>query len=60
MRHAFLADMGGIHVQTINSEESIPINAEQLYHLVKTAYVDWPICSENSIDDKNKRDGLAR
>ena len=60
MRHAFFADMGGFHIQTLDSGTTLAVNAEQLFYLVKEGHINWPICSKSFIDDKNKRDGLAR
>ena len=58
-KHAFFADMGGYHLAT-DDFQSFPINAEQLFHLIEKGFVDYPSETERDIDDRNKRDGLAR
>ena len=60
MRHAFFADMGGFLIKPVDSGSSLPVNAEQLLHLIQQGHVTYPVCTKGFIDDKNKRDGLAR
>lgn len=59
MKHSFLADMGGIHLQVANIN-SFPINAKQLHFLVTNNYIPYPEITTTEINDKNKSDGLAR
>jgi hypothetical protein len=59
IRHVFFADMGGFKLQTPDFP-LIPIDARQLYYLVKKGYLEYPLMSKESIDDRNKADGLAR
>ena len=60
MRQAFFADMGGYLLRAVDYEDPFPIHAEQLYFLVSEGYFGCPTIDEADIDDKNKRDGLAR
>lgn len=60
MRQAFFADMGGYLLQVPDLQDPFPIHAEQLYFLVSEGYVKVPSINEADINDKNKRDGLAR
>ncbi|KAF2476621.1 uncharacterized protein BDR25DRAFT_252761 [Lindgomyces ingoldianus] len=65
MKHAFFADMGGIHLQLPNAQldepKSFPINAKQLHFLVTNRYIPFPgNITLDTIRDKNKSDGLAR
>ncbi|KAJ5383003.1 hypothetical protein N7517_000914 [Penicillium concentricum] len=39
---------------------SFPLDAKQLYILVKEGYVEYPILEEEEIKDKSKADGLSR
>ncbi|KAF2691052.1 hypothetical protein K458DRAFT_438759 [Lentithecium fluviatile CBS 122367] len=59
MKHAFFADMGGIHLQ-FQDVRSFPVNAKQLHFLVASGYISYPKITTNDINDKNKADGLAR
>ncbi|KAF2245148.1 hypothetical protein BU26DRAFT_533233 [Trematosphaeria pertusa] len=59
MKHAFFADMGGIHLQFPNTK-SFPVNGKQLHFLVTNGYIVYPRISAEDIDDKNKANGLAR
>jgi hypothetical protein len=52
--------MGGFVLQASDLSRPIPLDAEQLFYLVKRKHVDYPTLSEEGIDDKNKVDGLAR
>ena len=60
MRQAFFADMGGYLLQLPDYKDPFPIHAEQLYYLVSEGYIEVPPIDKADIDDKNKRDGLAR
>ncbi|KAF1956465.1 hypothetical protein CC80DRAFT_471860 [Byssothecium circinans] len=59
MKHAFFADMGGIHLRFPDAP-SFPVNAKQLHFLVTHGYIAYPNISTSEINDRNKADGLAR
>lgn len=59
IKHAFLADMGGIHLQ-VPDVKSFPINGKQLHFLVTNNYIAYPKITTTEINDKNKSDGLSR
>ncbi|KAI4146563.1 MAG: hypothetical protein L6R39_003414 [Caloplaca ligustica] len=59
MEMAFFADMGGFRLRTRN-QDSFPLDAQQLYHLVEQGYVTQPLFRPQLIDDKNKVDVLLR
>ncbi|KAL8809053.1 MAG: hypothetical protein Q9200_003768 [Gallowayella weberi] len=59
MQMAYFADMGGFRLRTKNGDE-FPLDALQLYYLVKKGYVKQPIYRPRLIDDKNKVDFLLR
>lgn len=52
--------MGGFFLKTQDLSIPIPLDAEQVFYLVKNTYIDYPILSKDDIEDKNKTDGLAR
>jgi hypothetical protein len=52
--------MGGFVIQAPDLKYEIPLDAEQLFFLVKHKYVEYPRLRKEDIDDKNKADGLAR
>ena len=56
---AHFAEMGGYHLET-PGYPTFPLTAHQLAFLISKGYVDFPAEDESDIDDKNKRDGLAR
>ncbi|KAL8646207.1 MAG: hypothetical protein Q9210_006268 [Variospora velana] len=58
-RQAFFADMGGYHLES-PGYPTFPLNAPQLLFLISKGYVDYPAEDETDIEDRNKRDGLAR
>ncbi|KAJ5512256.1 hypothetical protein N7463_001808 [Penicillium fimorum] len=62
IKHAFFADMGGFWIEPpkIDLLPSFPLDAKQLYILVKEGYIDYPLLEEEEIKDKSKSDGLAR
>ena len=60
MRHAFFADMGGFRVKVNDNRLPVPVNAAQLLKLLHNGHLTYPIGDKRAIDDKNKRDGLAR
>ncbi|KAJ5709802.1 hypothetical protein N7493_010093 [Penicillium malachiteum] len=59
MTHAFFADMGGFLLECPGSK-TFPIDAEQLFWLVKDGYMDYPDLDTADIKDKSKSDSLAR
>jgi hypothetical protein len=66
LKHAFLADMGGIILETPDCPP-FPISSKQLHYLVTHKrngngdnYLPFPDISLADIKDKNKADGLAR
>jgi hypothetical protein len=60
MKHAFLADMGGIHLK-VEGMKSFPVTGRGLHFLVTKEYMPYPeTINEEAIDDKNKSDGLSR
>lgn len=59
MRHAFFADMGGIHLHC-PPFRPFPVNAHQVHYLVMNRYLEYPDLKEKAIWDRNKADGLAR
>jgi len=61
IKHAFFADMGGFFIQPLENDlPSFPLDAKQLYILVKDKYLDYPNLKEEEIEDRNKSGGLAR
>ena len=59
MRHAFFADMGGLHL-VCPDFTSFPIDAQQLVYLVEKNHLEYPDVKVKMIWDKNKADGFAR
>jgi hypothetical protein len=59
MKHSFFADMGGILLESPEFP-SFPINAKQLHYLIVKGYIPFPVITEETINDKNKADGLTR
>ncbi|KAL8800371.1 MAG: hypothetical protein Q9182_005226 [Xanthomendoza sp. 2 TL-2023] len=59
MKQAHFADMGGYHLEAPGSP-AFPLNARQLFFLLSNHYIDFPEGDDTDIDDRNKRDGLAR
>ncbi|KAJ5930417.1 hypothetical protein N7466_005910 [Penicillium verhagenii] len=59
MVHAFFADMGGFLLESPGSE-LFPIDAEQLFQLVKAGYVSYPDIEMEDIKDKSKSGSLSR
>ena len=51
--------MGGYHLQA-PGYPTFPLGGNQLYFLISNGYVEFPPEDETDIDDRNKRDGLAR
>jgi hypothetical protein len=61
IKHAFFADMGGFLIKPLENDlPSFPLNAKQLYILVKENYLEYPDLKEEEIEDRNKSGGLAR
>ncbi|KAK4167168.1 hypothetical protein QBC43DRAFT_312281 [Cladorrhinum sp. PSN259] len=58
--HGFFADMGGFVLTADDLPRPIPLNAEQLFYLVKNSYVEYPDITAADLKDRNKSDGLAR
>jgi hypothetical protein len=52
--------VGGFFLKTPDLSIPIPLDAEQIFYLVKNHYIDYPILSKDDIADRNKADGLAR
>jgi hypothetical protein len=60
MRHAFLADMGGLVLQSPDFSP-FPVDSKQLLYLIQKKYVSYPYHVDvGTIWDKNKADGFAR
>ncbi|CAI7639029.1 unnamed protein product [Penicillium manginii] len=57
--HAFFADMGGFLLESPGSE-MFPIDAEQLFWLIKDGFVVYPELDVEDIQDKSKSEGMAR
>jgi hypothetical protein len=58
--HSFFADMGGFLLEAPGLEHQIPVDAEQLFYLVKHRFVACPNVSKKDLDDRDKSDGLSR
>ena len=58
--HAFFVDMGGIFLISPDFPKGFPINAEQLYYLVKHNIVDFPDMEKMEIEERNGMDTLSR
>ena len=52
--------MGGFVLAADDLPRPIPLNAEQLFYLVKNSYVEYPTITAAELKDRNKSDGLAR
>ncbi|KAL8997848.1 MAG: hypothetical protein Q9188_006227 [Gyalolechia gomerana] len=59
MDMAFFADMGGFRLRTKN-RDSFPLDAQQIYFLIRKGYVRQPVFRPQLIEDKNKVDVLLR
>ena len=55
----FFANMGGFLLKTPNKEAQ-PLNGALLFSLIRKGYLEYPDITDTAIDDKNKRDNLAR
>lgn len=60
LTHAFYADMGGFVLTSPDYPLGFPINAEQLYYLVKHDHLDFPQLTLDRIKEKSKADTLSR
>ncbi|UZP39483.1 hypothetical protein NXS19_007299 [Fusarium pseudograminearum] len=58
--HGFFADMGGFVLEADDLNRPIPLNAEQLFYLVKNSHVRYPEITAGELRDRNKSDGFAR
>ena len=60
-KHAFLADMGGLELQTKDSEEAFRINSRHVKYLLSKNYIKASdMISDEDIDDKSKEDWLGK
>lgn len=59
MNHELFANMGGFLLESPGSE-ICPIDAEQLFRLVKDGYITYPDLDVEDIQDRSKSDGLTR
>ena len=59
MRHAFFANMGGYILETPDFP-AFPIRADQMFYLISNNFLEYPKENKADLDDKNKRDNLAR
>ncbi|KZL70876.1 tannase subunit [Colletotrichum tofieldiae] len=57
---AFFVDMGGIFLKSPDFPDGFPIDAEQLYYLVKHGFVDFPDMESMDISERNTVDTLSR
>ncbi|KAE9583516.1 hypothetical protein CGMCC3_g438 [Colletotrichum fructicola] len=62
LKQAFFVDMGGIHLMSPDYKEgsTFPINAAQLYYLIKHNFVDYPDMKAMAISERNSVDALSR
>ncbi|PTD07868.1 hypothetical protein FCULG_00006553 [Fusarium culmorum] len=58
--HGFFADMGGFVLEADDLNQPIPLNAEQLFYLVKNSHVRYPEITAGELRDRNKSDGFAQ
>lgn len=59
MRHAFFADMGGVHLKCPDFP-AFPVNSHQLVYLIEHNYIEYPDINAKAIWDRNKADTFAR
>ena len=52
--------MGGFVLEAEDLGRPVPLNAEQLFYLVKKGYIECPRITEKELRDRNKSDGFAR
>ena len=59
MRHAFFADMGGVHLKC-PEYSTFPVNSHQLVYLVAHNHIEYPEIKAKAIWDRNKADSFSR
>ena len=59
MRHAFFANMGGVHLKCPDFP-AFPVNGHQLVYLVEHNHIEYPDLNAKAIWDRNKADTFAR
>lgn len=59
MRHAFFADMGGVHLKCPGFP-AFPVDSHQLLYLVEHNHIEYPEIKAKAIWDRNKADTFAR
>lgn len=52
--------MGGFILTSPDYDQGFPINAEQLFYLVKHGHIDLPYLREKEIKEKSKADTLSK
>lgn len=60
LQYGFFVDMGGICLAGPDYPDAFPINAEQLFYLVKHGHVEFPDMGELRISERDNTDVLAR
>ncbi|KAL8326457.1 hypothetical protein RB597_002976 [Gaeumannomyces tritici] len=60
LTHGFFADMGGFHLRASDFPQGFPINAEQLFYLIKHGHLDFPILTKEEIGSRSKVDNLSK
>ncbi|KAL8387820.1 hypothetical protein RB595_009652 [Gaeumannomyces hyphopodioides] len=60
LTHGFFADMGGFHLRAPDLPREFPINAEQLFYLVKHGHLDFPVLTREDIGRRSRVDGLSK
>ena len=52
--------MGGFVLEAPGHQQPFPLDAEQLFYLIKHNYVEYPSVTKRELDDRDKSDGLSR
>lgn len=60
LTHGFFADMGGFHLRAPDFPCGFPINAEQLFYLVKHGHLDFPVLTREEIGRRSRVDDLSK
>ncbi|TLD17436.1 uncharacterized protein PgNI_00027, partial [Pyricularia grisea] len=60
LSHGFFADMGGFQLKAPDFPNGFPINAEQLFYLVKHGHLDFPVLTKEEICQRSRVDELSR
>ncbi|KAL8357040.1 hypothetical protein RB598_002052 [Gaeumannomyces tritici] len=60
LTHGFFADMGGFHLRARDFPDGFPINAEQLFYLVKHGHLDFPVLTKEEIGRRSRVDDLSK